>query len=604
MKSRANLMTSPKASLLLLVILCHTALAKTTIYEFVPGQSTVIYQNWSWGYVKKTRSAAGHCRLTVDSDAGLAWFDQVDAELSEEIWCLDCYDNEPDLRTTSLGVLFHMSELKSTDVNDTVIRFVYERNIPTFPHADVHLTLTFTENSVHLTGRFSEACYDCGQFDLDAVALKKTTVYYVDGDGPADLNNIQAAIDDANDGDVIIIKPGTYTGLGNRDIDFKGKAITVRSEQGPSTCIIDCQGQFYYDWEAHHLYEDYHRGFHFHSGEDANSVVQGFTITNGCAAEEGGGIYCYHSSPRIVDCIVANNTARNRGGGIAASFSDVRVAGCIIVNNIASRSPWAWHDSLEVSSGGGTAISGSHPTLINCLITGNRASSYGGGILCEGNPVLINCTICENRTGKYSCGGGVEYAGIDGDKAILRNCILWGNAAAVCGEQISISSAAGILGEPQMELVHCIVQNGPNAVYSVRPIEGDWTSTEPHFASPGCWHPNGTPEDASDDFWIDGDYHLKSQAGRWDPNSQTWVQDDVTSPCIDAGNPMSPIGLELFPNGGIINTGAYGGTNEASKSYFGKAPCGTIIAGDVNGDCKVDFADFQLMALHWLEKSQ
>jgi len=93
---------------------------------------------------------------------------------------------------------------------------------------------------------------------------------------------------------------------------------------------------------------------------------------------------------------------------------------------------------------------------------------------------------------------------------------------------------------------------------------------------------------------------LKSQAGRWDPNSQTLVRDDVTSPCIDAGDELDPIGQEPFPNGGIINMGAYGGTAEASKSYFGEPPCETIFAGDINGDCVVDFKDFFFIALHWL----
>ena len=58
---------------------------------------------------------------------------------------------------------------------------------------------------------------------------------------------------------------------------------------------------------------------------------------------------------------------------------------------------------------------------------------------------------------------------------------------------------------------------------------------------------------------------------------------------------------EPFPNGGIINMGAYGGTAEASKSYFGEPVCETIVAGDINGDCKVNFKDFALMAFHWLE---
>jgi len=77
--------------------------------------------------------------------------------------------------------------------------------------------------------------------------------------------------------------------------------------------------------------------------------------------------------------------------------------------------------------------------------------------------------------------------------------------------------------------------------------------------------------------------------------------DEVTSLCIDAGDPMSAIGFEPFPNGGVINMGAYGGTGEASKSYFGGPVCETIVAGDINGDCIVDFKDFAIMALHWLQ---
>jgi len=78
----------------------------------------------------------------------------------------------------------------------------------------------------------------------------------------------------------------------------------------------------------------------------------------------------------------------------------------------------------------------------------------------------------------------------------------------------------------------------------------------------------------------------------------------VTSPCIDAGDPNSPIGYEPFPNGGIINMGAYGGTAQASKSYFGTPLCETIIAGDLNGDCKVDLADVTILMRHWLEAGE
>ena len=64
-----------------------------------------------------------------------------------------------------------------------------------------------------------------------------------------------------------------------------------------------------------------------------------------------------------------------------------------------------------------------------------------------------------------------------------------------------------------------------------------------------------------------GDYHLMSQAGRWDPESQTWVLDELTSPCIDAGDPASDRTAELWPHGERINMGAFGGTPQASMSF-------------------------------------
>jgi hypothetical protein len=101
-------------------------------------------------------------------------------------------------------------------------------------------------------------------------------------------------------------------------------------------------------------------------------------------------------------------------------------------------------------------------------------------------------------------------------------------------------------------------------------IQGGWSEesyldVDPLFAAPGYWDTNGTPEILSDDVWVDGDYHLKSRGGRWDPAGASWVEDEVDSPCIDAGNPQRSVDDEPVPNGGIVNLGAYGGTIEASK---------------------------------------
>jgi len=159
-----------------------------------------------------------------------------------------------------------------------------------------------------------------------------------------------------------------------------------------------------------------------------------------------------------------------------------------------------------------------------------------------------------------------------------------------------------------VDIVNCCIEDDPNAVFVEawdiwpEPPGISYITADPNFAAPGYWDPNDDPDYSYDDFWVDGDYHLKSQAGRWNPNSQSWIQDDVTSPCIDAGDPSTPIGDEPFPNGGTVNIGAYGGTAEASKSYFGQQLCETIIAGDIDGDCRVDLADLKLMSYHWLER--
>jgi len=462
----------------------------------------------------------------------------------------------------------------------------------------------------------------------------------VDDDGPADFNNIQAAINDSNDGDTILVADGRYTGEGNRDINFFGKAITVRSENGPQNCIVDSEGAWL----------DSHRAFYFHCVEGPSSVLDGLTISGGHVYNEsGGGILSLSSSPTIRDCIIRNNYAEfamiggGFGGGIALGDSNSLILNCTVINNGAGagggiycgrgsptisnclissngRSGIECYQCsakisrciIEENSGGGIvcrasteiafcAITGNYSygspgggiacegnsIIRNCLISNNAAyyaghSTSGGGVWCgeHSNPIIINCTIAHNHADGYGGGIGCYFA----DPTVI-NTILWGNSAQYSGPQVSLRHT----GWPSsLTISFSNVQGGTEGIYMSPEcillwgegnIEGD-----PNFADPN-----------------NGNYHLKSQAERWDANEGRWTRDDVTSPCIDAGDPMGPIGFEPFPNGGRINIGAYGGTAEASKSYFGKPVCETIVAGDINGDCTVNFKDFALMALHWLE---
>jgi hypothetical protein len=315
-------------------------------------------------------------------------------------------------------------------------------------------------------------------------------------------------------------------------------------------------------------------------------VVQGFTISNGYTVKfpmnTGGGIYCYESSPHIIDCLITANTAEY-GGGIRCNNSNPTIIRCLISNNTAT------------SDGGGVSNRGRSLTLNNCLVTGNKARRSGGGITCT-KVNLLNCTVFGNRAG--SRGGGIFFFIVSGG---INNSILYGNAAADGNEFARIPPGAGGCYPYGLKITHSIVGSDRNAFDIPQCYIGEWLQVDPLFAQPGYWDSNSTPDDPNDDYWVDGDYHLKSQASRWDPKIQSWVIDDVTSPCIDTGDPNIPIGLEPFPNGGRINMGAYGGTAEASKSYFGEPLCQTIIAGDINGDCKVDFQDFAIMVSRWSE---
>jgi hypothetical protein len=113
---------------------------------------------------------------------------------------------------------------------------------------------------------------------------------------PADQPTIQAGIDDAMDGDTVLVAAGNYTGDGNRDIDFRGRSFLLLSVQGPFQTIIDCQG----------TQSDQHRAFLFVSGEDSTTVVDGFTITNANIVTApwnvGAAIHCDSAAPTIRNC--------------------------------------------------------------------------------------------------------------------------------------------------------------------------------------------------------------------------------------------------------------------------------------------------------------
>ncbi len=365
---------------------------------------------------------------------------------------------------------------------------------------------------------------------------------YVDDDGPNDpgpgdpsvsdpdengtpdhpYDAIQEGLDAAPSGAeeivVVLVADGLYNGLGNRDLDFGGKILTLRSESGPDSCIIDCQQAG--------------RGFYFHTDETPASVLHGFTIRNGvgdwgggiyCAggtptisdctiadcvatdwASEGGGIYCWSHSNHaqlIRNCSITGNTSEMEGGGISCGSGTCIIRNCLIAGN-----------QCVDASGGGGGVFGRHFSIVhiqNSLITGNACyeehgdnNSYGGGVTGGGCMLTIdNCTVTRNLAGTR--GGHGVYSKHDCN-TVIRNSIIRDNLPG--GSEIAFQ----LTDEPAPPIVaYCNIGGGlpPGMIDGGGNIDLD-----PFFV-------DADGPDADPNTWQDNDYHVSGP-----------------SPSIDAGN--------------------------------------------------------------------
>ncbi len=261
------------------------------------------------------------------------------------------------------------------------------------------------------------------------------TVWYVHPDST--LNSIQAALDSCADNDIVLVGPGTYQEL----IYWPNThGIHLTSELGPDVTIID----------GNQLEEVV---ILLETGVDSTTIINGFTIQNGCtgivcnfasspiitgnniqentpypwaggsgiicldnsapiitdnylidnAALLGGGIYCDHSSPKIINNTISSNGAffccgeAGKGGGIYCYHSSPIITGNNIVGNIAD-----W--------GAGIHCWSSSPTITDNMIVDNMQGEEGdgGGIVCAygSQPTITSCTITNNELdGVYSFGG-------------------------------------------------------------------------------------------------------------------------------------------------------------------------------------------------------
>lgn len=266
---------------------------------------------------------------------------------------------------------------------------------------------------------------------------------------PGNQPTIQSGIDNAQEGDTVLVNDGNYRGEGNVNIDFKGKNITVKSLNGMNATIIDCQEK----WNT--------RGFVFQSKETENAVLDGFTIKNG-VHQLGGGIYCNFASPTIKNCIITNNRATSTvrdvggGGGIYCKHSSAKIINCQVRNNSADSIRGAGilftdrnlftetelieFDSSEVidcdiseNYGIGIFTYRSAPILTTCAVLKNG----GRGILCDfiSRGVRVEACRIEENNGGVECGRDSHI--------IINNSIIKENSATIGG---------GIVCSPSSEI--------------------------------------------------------------------------------------------------------------------------------------------------------
>ncbi len=245
---------------------------------------------------------------------------------------------------------------------------------------------------------------------------------------PEQVPTIQGAIDQAEPGTVVSVKPGFYF----ERIDFKGKKIVVRGREGAYGTVLD-------GGRAGSVVT-------FVSGETPDTVLEGFTITNGFAVS-GGGIYCQFSSPTIRDCHVEVNTAQGGGGGIYVRGGQPKIVRCRFDRNSAA--------GLGVTGGGAAYMLATQALITNSIFWDNMSGLHGGAMFLQGDACIItNCTMyknwCPNEPFQTNYGNCIY---VNASNSRVTNCILAppGSESVIWGQGgpnflVSYCNARGVSG--------------------------------------------------------------------------------------------------------------------------------------------------------------
>ncbi|HPQ42203.1 MAG TPA: right-handed parallel beta-helix repeat-containing protein, partial [bacterium] len=258
-------------------------------------------------------------------------------------------------------------------------------------------------------------------------------------------------IDAAAEGDTVLVAPGTYSGTGNRDIVFPSIPVTLSSEGGPDTCIIDCDGSI----------QEEHRGFVITGNADTPKIIDGFTVANADVREignnYGGAFFITDDSAAIRNCIITDCRAQLGSAVYAYECNDLLITHCWIENNTSefsgacvfqgSGQHTVIMDTCSIQNNETMAFSiittSASLQMTNSVIR-NNASMSGGSVLSSSTSLqMTNCLVVNNPSG-LSVSGTADITGctiafnpaastgiagilLDTGTANLRNAIVWAN---------------------------------------------------------------------------------------------------------------------------------------------------------------------------------
>jgi hypothetical protein len=356
---------------------------------------------------------------------------------------------------------------------------------------------------------------------------------------PMDYLHIQDAVNGVPVGAVVCVSPGLYS----ETVDFVGKDIQVLGTGGPGVTTIHAGG-------AGSVVS-------FVTGESADAVLRGFTLTGGFASY-GGGVLTNFSAPTLRDLWITGNDADTSGGGLSLNGDSPTLMNVSVGGNVAQYNgggiDLASSDAIledvavvgnEADFGGGLYLANSTPTMTHVWVADNTASADGGGLyLWWSSPVMIDFAITGNEA-LLGYGGGAVLSNAQPD---MGQGVVMGNVADSGGGFV-------LVGSDMLSLLNVIVADN-EGLSGGGGIMGLYAST----LLDHCNFHGNIPENFS---WFKGDpIGLRGNISQpplfldtTSPSSWMWdLHLDPSSPCVDAGEDFT-----TDPDSGPSDIGMYGG---------------------------------------------